>query len=142
MEESVAAVSPAASLDKENSTPDAQEKSVAAGVVKKKFPEGECYELLLMEIVDKHYAQNASCQFDWQNRGRHESMWRGSAHGSPRSCPYEYLGEEYPAVLGSILGALCAIVNVIGMTKLTPPIREPLFPRQPKLIQLELFLTT
>jgi splicing factor 3B subunit 1 len=31
---------------------------------------------------------------------------------------YEYLGEEYPEVLGSILGALKAIVNVIGMTKI------------------------
>ena len=30
---------------------------------------------------------------------------------------YEYLGEEYPEVLGSILGALKSIVNVIGMTK-------------------------
>ena len=29
---------------------------------------------------------------------------------------YEDLGEEYPEVLGSILGALKAIVNVIGMT--------------------------
>jgi len=28
---------------------------------------------------------------------------------------YEYLGEEYPEVLGSILGALKAIVNVIGL---------------------------
>ncbi len=27
---------------------------------------------------------------------------------------YEYLGEEYPEVLRSILGALKAIVNVIG----------------------------
>lgn len=27
---------------------------------------------------------------------------------------YEYLGEEYPEVLGSILGALKSIVNVIG----------------------------
>lgn len=41
---------------------------------------------------------------------------------------YEYLGEEYPEVLGSILGALKAIVNVIGMTKMTPPIKE-LLPR-------------
>jgi splicing factor 3B subunit 1 len=41
---------------------------------------------------------------------------------------YEYLGEEYPDVLGSILGALRAIVNVIGMTKMTPPIRD-LLPR-------------
>lgn len=31
---------------------------------------------------------------------------------------YEYLGEEYPEVLGSILGALKAIVNVIGRCNL------------------------
>ncbi|GLH04291.1 Splicing factor 3B subunit 1 [Gryllus bimaculatus] len=36
--------------------------------------------------------------------------------------------EEYPEVLGSILGALKAIVNVIGMTKMTPPIKD-LLPR-------------
>eukprot|EP00775_Hariotina_reticulata_P007118 gene7118-7332_t len=41
---------------------------------------------------------------------------------------YEYLGEEYPEVLGSILGALKAVVNVIGMTRMTPPIKE-LLPR-------------
>jgi len=41
---------------------------------------------------------------------------------------YEYLGEEYPEVLGSILSALKAIVNVIGMTKMTPPIKD-LLPR-------------
>ncbi|KAG8558646.1 hypothetical protein GDO81_017080 [Engystomops pustulosus] len=41
---------------------------------------------------------------------------------------YEYLGEEYPEVLGSILGALKAIVNVIGMHKMTPPIKD-LLPR-------------
>merc|ERR1719218_295009 len=41
---------------------------------------------------------------------------------------YEYLGEEYPDVLGSILGALKAIVNVIGMPKMTPPIKD-LLPR-------------
>ena len=41
---------------------------------------------------------------------------------------YEYLGEEYPEVLGSILGALKAIVNVIGMAKMTPPIKD-LLPR-------------
>lgn len=41
---------------------------------------------------------------------------------------YEYLGEEFPEVLGSILGALRSIVNVIGMTKMTPPIRD-LLPR-------------
>jgi splicing factor 3B subunit 1 len=41
---------------------------------------------------------------------------------------YEYLGEEYPEVLGSILGALRAIVSVIGMDNMTPPIRD-LLPR-------------
>ena len=41
---------------------------------------------------------------------------------------YEYLGEKYPDVLGSILGALRAIVNVIGMSNMTPPIRD-LLPR-------------
>jgi len=41
---------------------------------------------------------------------------------------YEYLGEEYPDVLGSILAALKAIVNVVGMDSMTPPIKE-LLPR-------------
>lgn len=41
---------------------------------------------------------------------------------------YEYLGEEYPDVLGSILGALKSIVNVMGMEEMEPPIRD-LLPR-------------
>jgi len=41
---------------------------------------------------------------------------------------YEYLGEEYPDVLGSILGALKSIVNVVGMDRMTPPIKD-LLPR-------------
>lgn len=41
---------------------------------------------------------------------------------------YEYLGEEYPEVLGSIIGALTAIVNVIGMDKMNPPVSD-LLPR-------------
>jgi splicing factor 3B subunit 1 len=41
---------------------------------------------------------------------------------------YEGLGEEYPEVLGSILGGLKAIVNVIGMKKMVPPIKD-LLPR-------------
>ncbi|CAF3975831.1 unnamed protein product [Rotaria sp. Silwood2] len=41
---------------------------------------------------------------------------------------YEYLGEECPEVLGSILGALKAIVSCIGITNMTPPI-EDLLPR-------------
>ena len=41
---------------------------------------------------------------------------------------FENLGEEYPEVLGSILGALKSIVSVIGMTRMTPPIKD-LLPR-------------
>jgi len=41
---------------------------------------------------------------------------------------YEYLGEEYPEVLGSILRGLKGIVTVIGMTQMTPPIKD-LLPR-------------
>lgn len=41
---------------------------------------------------------------------------------------YEYLGEEYPEVLGSILGALRSIVTVVGITQMQPPIRD-LLPR-------------
>ena len=37
---------------------------------------------------------------------------------------YENLGEEFPEVLGSILKALKAIVNVIGMEKMVPPIKD------------------
>ncbi len=37
---------------------------------------------------------------------------------------YENLGEEYPEVLGSILAALKAIVNVVGMTMMKPPIKD------------------
>lgn len=41
---------------------------------------------------------------------------------------YENLGEEYPEVLGSVLGALRAIVTVIGINQVQPPIRD-LLPR-------------
>ena len=41
---------------------------------------------------------------------------------------YEYLGEEYPDVLASILAALKAIVNVVGMERMQPPVRD-LLPR-------------
>merc|ERR1712093_286933 len=41
---------------------------------------------------------------------------------------YEFLGEEYPEVLGSILGGLKAVVNVVGMHECEPPIKE-LLPR-------------
>ncbi|GAB7363838.1 hypothetical protein MBLNU230_g4403t1 [Neophaeotheca triangularis] len=41
---------------------------------------------------------------------------------------YEFLGEEYPEVLGSIIGALKSIVNVVGLARMQPPIRD-LLPR-------------
>ncbi|GIX65609.1 splicing factor subunit [Babesia caballi] len=41
---------------------------------------------------------------------------------------YEYLGEEYPEVLGSILGALKAIVSAVGPAAMSPPIKD-LLPR-------------
>lgn len=41
---------------------------------------------------------------------------------------YEYLGEEYPEVLGSILGALRSIVTVVGISSMQPSIRD-LLPR-------------
>lgn len=53
---------------------------------------------------------------------------------------YEYLGEEYPEVLGSILGALKAIVNVIGMTKMTPPIKD-LLPRLTPILKNRLVMS-
>ncbi|GBG27571.1 Splicing factor 3B subunit 1 [Hondaea fermentalgiana] len=41
---------------------------------------------------------------------------------------FENLGEEYPGVLGSIIGGLAGIVSSIGMTKMAPPIKD-LLPR-------------
>ena len=41
---------------------------------------------------------------------------------------YEYLGEEYPEVLGSILGALRSIVTVVGINSMQPSIKD-LLPR-------------
>ena len=48
--------------------------------------------------------------------------------GKLGSLLFECLGEEYPEVLGSILGGLKAIVNVVGMERMTPPIKD-LLPR-------------
>lgn len=41
---------------------------------------------------------------------------------------YENLGEEYPEVLGSVLGALRSIVTVVGINQVNPPIKD-LLPR-------------
>lgn len=48
--------------------------------------------------------------------------------GKLGSILYEQLGEEYPEVLGSILGALKSIVTVVGLSSMQPPIRD-LLPR-------------
>lgn len=37
---------------------------------------------------------------------------------------FEQLGEEYPDTLGSIIGALGAITNVVGMTQMNPPVKD------------------
>jgi splicing factor 3B subunit 1 len=41
---------------------------------------------------------------------------------------FEYLGEEYPEVLGSILSALKGVINLLGLQETNPPIRD-LLPR-------------
>ena len=41
---------------------------------------------------------------------------------------YENIGEEYPEVLGSILAALKAVVNALGVAQMQPPIKD-LLPR-------------
>ncbi|KAF1969210.1 ARM repeat-containing protein [Bimuria novae-zelandiae CBS 107.79] len=41
---------------------------------------------------------------------------------------YENLGEEYPEVLGSIIGALRAVVTVVGLSSMQPPVKD-LLPR-------------
>ena len=47
---------------------------------------------------------------------------------------YEYLGEEYPDVLGSIIFAMKRIVDVIGMTNMKPPIKD-LLPRMTPILK-------
>merc|ERR1711959_68653 len=37
---------------------------------------------------------------------------------------FEYLGEEYPDVLGSILSAIKSIINALGMQEMYPPIKD------------------
>ena len=37
---------------------------------------------------------------------------------------YENLGEEYPEVLGSMIGAMKAIINVVGINRVVPSIRD------------------
>ena len=37
---------------------------------------------------------------------------------------FEQLGEEYPDALGSIIAAVGAIANVVGMTQMNPPVKD------------------
>jgi splicing factor 3B subunit 1 len=37
---------------------------------------------------------------------------------------FEQLGEEYPDTLGSIIAAVGAIANVVGMTQMNPPVKD------------------
>lgn len=37
---------------------------------------------------------------------------------------FEQLGEEYPDTLGSIIAAIGAIANVVGMTQMSPPVKD------------------
>ena len=37
---------------------------------------------------------------------------------------FEQLGEEYPDTLGSIIAAIAAIANVVGMTQMSPPVKD------------------
>jgi splicing factor 3B subunit 1 len=37
---------------------------------------------------------------------------------------FEQLGEEYPDTLGSIINAEAAIANVVGMTQMSPPVKD------------------
>lgn len=37
---------------------------------------------------------------------------------------FEQLGEEYPDTLGSIISAIAAIANVVGMTQMSPPVKD------------------
>lgn len=48
---------------------------------------------------------------------------------------FEQLGEEYPDTLGSIISAIAAIANVVGMTQMSPPVKDlRAFPSSPSCI--------
>ncbi|KAI5476004.1 splicing factor 3B subunit 1 [Pseudohyphozyma bogoriensis] len=47
---------------------------------------------------------------------------------------FEQLGEEYPDTLGSIIAAIAAIANVVGMTQMSPPVKD-LLPRMTPILR-------
>ncbi|KAK4057851.1 U2 snRNP component prp10 [Microbotryomycetes sp. JL221] len=47
---------------------------------------------------------------------------------------FEQLGEEYPDTLGSIISAIGAVANVVGMTQMSPPVKD-LLPRMTPILR-------
>jgi len=47
---------------------------------------------------------------------------------------FEQLGEEYPDTLGSIIAAEASIANVVGMTQMSPPVKD-LLPRMTPILR-------
>ncbi|KXZ49786.1 hypothetical protein GPECTOR_19g237 [Gonium pectorale] len=107
---------------------------IVSRVVEDLKDESEPYRRMVMETIDKVITELGAADVDARLEEllidgilyAFQEQVRGGRGGGV--VLYEYLGEEYPEVLGSILGALKAIVNVIGMTRMTPPIKE-LLPR-------------
>ena len=102
--------------------------------------------LKMLGVRAKPYMSEITDKIKWRLGGRNANVRMQAADLIARIAPslkqcgednalknmgkvlYEYLGEEYPDVLGSILGALKSIVNVMGMEEMEPPIRD-LLPR-------------
>jgi len=71
---------------------------------------------------------STSGRFDFKSRAGHKSVRRRATDLPFRCRVVRIFVEEYPEVLGSILGALKSIVAVVGMSKMTPPVKD-LLPR-------------
>ena len=107
-----------------------------------------CYGTVLkmLGVRAKPYMSGITSTIKWRITNRSPTIRKQSADLIARIAPslktcgeegelkklglalYEYLGEEYPDVLASILNALKSIVNVMGMEDMNPPIRD-LLPR-------------
>ena len=107
-----------------------------------------CYGTVLkmLGIRAKPYMEEITSTIKWRLSNRNANVRMQAADLIARIAPsmkqcgednalknmgkvlYEYLGEEFPDVLGSILAALKSIVNCMGMEEMEPPIRD-LLPR-------------
>ena len=107
-----------------------------------------CYGTVLkmLGVRAKPYMSGITSTIKWRITNRSPTIRKQSADLIARIAPslktcgedgelkklglalYEYLGEEFPDVLASILNALKSIVNVMGMEDMNPPIRD-LLPR-------------